>query len=495
MKTFISLLLLLLVQAFGADQPNLVFLMTDDQRWNTLSCYGRDEYETEHIDQLAREGVTFDRAFHTVAICMPSRVTVMTGRYFASHNSGFTYPHATPVSEADFANTYHGQLRAAGYRSGFVGKFGFNVDGGQETLKRHFDYYDGNGTHADHGPGRWADVPNAFENLSAGRAVTERTIKKGDSMIRFLETQPADQPFVLSVSFDAVKHDSDQDMHVPDKEYFQNTEMSVPKNYYEGANPNLPAVIKKYARGYKFHLKRSATPEQYQDMARRFASQGRTVDSQVKRLREKLEELGFLENTIIIYTSDNGRYIGSHGLYDKCFLHETSVRAPLIIWDGRGKLPQGKRIEALTCATDLAPTMLDLAGLPIPEQMQGLSLTSLLTDSVHTDEWRDAILLENLFNLEIRGVSRKARKNPKSVDFEQLNQDLIANNRSYRSRGVRTERWKYFIYYEQSPVIEELYDLEADPDELHNLAADPEHEPILESLRAKTQALYETYKK
>jgi len=119
----------------------------------------------------------------------------------------------------------------------------------------------------------------------------------------------------------------------------------------------------------------------------------------------------------------------------------------------------------------------------------------LLTDSVHTDEWRDAILLENLFNLEIRGVSRKARKNPKSVDFEQLNQDLIANNRSYRSRGVRTERWKYFIYYEQSPVIEELYDLEADPDELHNLAADPEHEPILESLRAKTQALYETYKK
>ena len=493
MKTILPLLLLLSVQAICADRPNIVFLMTDDQRWDTLSCYGRDEYQTQNIDQLATEGITFDRAYHPVAICMPSRVSVMTGRYFASHNSGFTYPHNTPVSESDFANTYHGRLRAAGYRSGFVGKFGFNVDGGLKTLRQHFDYYDGNGTHADHGPGRWADVPGAFDGLSAGRAVTERTLKKGDSMIRFLETQPADQPFILSVSFDAVKHDSDNDMHIPDKEYFEHTEMSVPKNYYEGPNLTLPNVIKKYARAYKFHVQRLGKPEQYQEMARRFASQGRTVDSQVKRLREKLAELGLLQNTIIIYTSDNGRYIGSHGLMGKCFLHEVAVKAPLIVWDGRGILPKGQRVDALTCSTDFAPTILSLAGVPIPEEMQGESLTGLMSNAVEPHGWRDAVFMENLFNLELRSATRKARKNPELVNYEQINQDLIANNRSYRSRGVRTKRWKYFTYYEQTPVIEELYDLESDPDELHNLAASIEHQPTLVRLREKTQSLYEEY--
>ncbi len=475
--------------------PNIVFLMTDDQRCDTLGCYGRPEFETQHIDQLSQEGVTFDNAYHTVAICMPSRVTAMTGRYFASHNSGFTYPHNTPVSDADFAQTYHAVLKAAGYRSGFIGKFGFCLDGGLDTLKQHFDFYDAHGGHTNFGHGKWADTPDAFKGLSAARERTERTIKKGDSMIRFIETQPKDQPFVLSVSFDAVKHDSDNDMHIPDKAYFEEKTISVPGNYYEGANPTFPEVVKKHARGVPLHLHYSGTPEKYQRMARRFASQGRTVDSQVKRLRDKLDELGLSENTIIIYTSDNGRYIGSHGLHDKALLHEESVKAPLIIWDGRGMKRKGEREPLLTSSTDLAPTILALAGADIPDSMQGRSLTGLLDNTADRENWRDAVFMENLFLQEMHAKAHKAKKAGVEIDLHALNAEVVAENRSYRSRGIRTAKWKYFIYYEHTPVVEELYDLEADPLEMNNLAASAEHAATLTSLREKTQELYEKFKK
>jgi len=501
MKKFLTPLIALGASlAFGEQKaPNIVFLMTDDQRCDTLSCYGRSEFETQNVDQLAAEGLVFDRAYHTVAICMPSRVTAMTGRYFASHNSGFTYPHNTPVTEADFENTYHARLKAAGYRSGFIGKFGFCIEGGRETapalLKKHFDYYDAHGGHTNFGGGRWADTPDAFKDLSKARVRTERTVKKGDSMLRFLETQPKDQPFILSVSFDAVKHDSDNDMHIPDKAYFENTEMSVPGNYYEGANPTFPDVVKRHARGVPLHLHYSGTPEKYQRMARRFASQGRTVDHQVKRLREKLTELGFIDNTIIIYTSDNGRYIGSHGLHDKCLLHEESVKAPLIIWDGRGMKRKGERESALTCSTDLAPTILSLAGQPVPEQMQGVSLTGLIDNTADRTHWRDAVLMENLFLQEVHATVHKAKKSGETIDLVALNEDIISNNRSYRCRGIRTQKWKYFIYYEHDPVIEELYDLDADPLEMKNLVASPEHSATLAEMRQKTQSLYEEFKK
>ena len=471
-------------------RPNIVYIMTDDQRWDNFGCYGRPEFETTHIDQLSAEGVTFDSAYYAVAICMPSRVTVMTGRYFANHNSGFTYPHNTPVTEEGMANTYHAKLKEAGYRSGFIGKFGFYVDGGKETVKKYFDYYDAHGLHSNVGWARWADDPEAFKNLSKGRERTERTLKKGDSMIRFLETHKTDQPFVLSVSFDAVKNDSDHDMHVPDKEYFADTMMTVPKNYYEGPNPTFPDVVKKYARGVPLHLHHTGTPQKYQNLVRRFASQGRTVDSQVARLKEKLKEMGVLENTVIIYTSDNGRYQGSHGLHDKALLHDESVKAPLIIWDGRGMKRAGERESLMTSSVDIAPTILSLAGVEIPEAMQGHSLTGLLENTADRKEWRDTVFMENLFLQEMHSIAHQAKKAGKVADLKAANDEILANNRSYRSRGVRTDKWKYFIYYEHDPVVEELYDLVNDPSEMKNVAHLEENAEILATLRQRTKDMH-----
>lgn len=481
-------------QAEGS-KPNIVFLMTDDQRWDTFGCYGRPEFKTVTIDRLASEGVIFDKAYHAVAICMPSRVSIMTGRYFASHNSGFTYPHDTPVSSEDLADTYHARLKVSGYRSGFIGKFGFYIEGGDKLaiadLKKHFDYFDANRGHTNFGGGRWAEMPETFDNLSKGRARTERTLKKGDSMIRFLETQPADQPFILSISFDAVKNDRDQDMHVPDKALFEKTEMTVPANWVEGANKKLPEVVQKNARGYKLHLQRTSTPELYQTLARRFAAQGVTVDTQVARLIEKLKEMKVLDNTVIIYTSDNGRQHGSQGIYDKCLLFEESIKAPLIIWDGRvageGK---GKRVDPLVSSTDYAPTILTLAGVEVPAKMQGKSLTGILDGTQDLSQWRDANFIENLFIQEVHSAGVVAKRAGKTADFEAINKDIIANNRSYRSRGVVTKRFKYFSYYEHNPQVEELYDLEADPHEQNNLISNPEYATILSNLREQTETLH-----
>lgn len=476
------------------QQPNIVYLMTDDQRCQAFGCYGHPEFETHTIDRLASEGVIFDNAFHAVAICMPSRVTVMTGRYFASHNSGFTYPHNTPVTKDGFKDSYSAVLKKAGYRTGFIGKFGFNVEGAVETLKSTFDYYDAHEVHTNVGAARWADVPNAFDNLSVGREVTERTLKKGDSMMRFLETQPADQPFILSVSFDAVKNDSDKDMHVPDKQYFEQTPMTVRGNWSEGPNERLPEVVKNYARGVKLHMHKTSTPALYQSLARRFAAQGKTVDNQVARLLKKLEDMGVLDNTVIIYTSDNGRQQGSQGIFDKCLLYEESVKAPLIIWDGRVAAEgKGKRVDALVSTTDYAPTILSIAGANIPKSMQGHSLTGVIDNTEDLTQWRDEVFMENLFISEIHSRGHHAKLKGETLDFPAMNEEIIANNRSYRSRGVRTKQFKYFCYYEHTPNVEELYDLEADPFEKHNLANDPAYAETLASLRSKTLSLHQEF--
>ena len=140
------------------EQPNIVFLMTDDQRWDNFGCYGRPEFRTENIDRLAQQGVIFDNAYYAVAICLPSRVTMMSGRYLSNHKVGFSHPYNYTFSKSDFDNTYPAMLKAAGYRTGFVGKFGFPVTDQayerkglvtgydlQKNLSPYFDFFAGIG--------------------------------------------------------------------------------------------------------------------------------------------------------------------------------------------------------------------------------------------------------------------------------------------------------------------------------------------------------------
>ena len=484
-------------QAASPSQPNIVFLMTDDQRWDCFGCYGRPEFRTANIDRLADQGVVFDKAYHTVAICMPSRATIFSGRYFSNHRVGFTYPNNLTFPKKDFEDTYPAKLKGAGYRTGFVGKFGFPVTDEayhtrdqvrgydlEEHLSPYFDFFAGNGVHFRGDFASWPEDDKLKEIFDPKRPKNERTLKTGDAMIRFLETQPKDRPFCLSVSFYAVKNDSDHDMYPPHVKEFADVDFSVPENWVEGKNTKLPEVLDNW-RGVGLHKARTSTPALYQRLVRRFATQGYSVDQQVGRLVAKLEEMGQLDNTVIIYTSDNGRFHGSHGLYDKAIHYDESMKAPLVVFDGRlAREKRGRRETALISMVDTAPTILSLAGVEVPERMQGRDYSKVLHQTEDMADWRTEVYNESLFLSKLHGQ----RKNPKVAE---VNERFIAENQSYRCRGVTDARYKYLIYYEHDPVIEELYDLEKDPSEMNNLVDSPEHAEVLEKLRARTKAIYQ----
>jgi arylsulfatase A-like enzyme len=467
------------VSKADGSKPNIVFVMTDDQRWDTLGCYGRTDVVTPHIDQLAEQGVTFDNAYYAVAICMPSRTTIFTGRYFSDHRSGFTYPYDRTLPKEEFAESYPAQLKEAGYRTGFVGKFGIRLEDTRKSAADFFDFFAVGGM-------IWPKEDTELKDIfRADRPKNERTLKKGDAMIRFLETQPKDQPFCLSISFDAVKNDRDDDMYPPHVELFEGKEMWVPENWVEGKNMELPKLLD-HCRGTYLHVARTSTPKQYQRTTRRFAVQGYTVDLQVGRLMAKLEEMNVLDNTIVIYTSDNGRFHGSHGLFDKALLYEESVKQPLIVFDGRApQLSPGRRVDAMVSSADVAPTILSLAGVEIPAVMKGVDLSGVLNGTQDMSQWRETVLIENFFLQELHSAAVK--KNP---NITELNDQIMTENRSYRTRGVRTERYKYFKYYEHDPAIEELYDMEADPSEMNNLISNPKCATILSNLRQQTETLH-----
>ncbi|MGQ1784615.1 sulfatase-like hydrolase/transferase [Saccharicrinis sp. GN24d3] len=477
-------------------QPNIIFLMIDDQRWDNLGCYGRPEFNTPNIDKLSEQGVTFDKAYYAVAICMPSRVTMMTGRYNSNHRVGFVAPDDYTLSRADFAKGYPAILKNAGYRTGFIGKVGFTVTEEatrpstpkEHYYKKHmgdiFDFFAGSETHDRNGIVMWPeDDPKLQEIYKAGRQNSGRTLRTGEAMLRFIETQPTGKPFCLSVSFYAVKHDQNRDMYAPHFEQFKDYDLSVPGNWVK-ENDQLPKVVTEHARGVRLHRQRSSTPELYQKLVRRFATQGYSVDQQVGLLVEKLKEKGILDNTIIIYTSDNGRFQGSHGLYDKCLLYEESVKAPLIVFDGRAsEAKRGFRVDALISSVDMAPTILSLAGLKAPKSMQGKDFSGILNKTQNMKKWRDAVFMEDLFLAAMFGARTKE-------NVDEINENLIKANKSYRSHGIRTDRYKYFVYYEHTPKIEELYDLDNDPLEQNNLAYSPEHAELLKKLRKQTGEMY-----
>ena len=484
-----------------AQQPNIIFLMTDDQRWDNFGCYGRPEFKTENIDRLAEEGVVFDSAYYPVAICMPSRATMMSGRYLSNHRVGFSYPNNLTFSKTDFEDTYPAKLKTSGYRTGFIGKFGFAVTdtayhakGGvsgydlQEHLGKYFDFFAGKGVHFRGAFKMWPEDARLKQIYDEDRPLNERTIKTGDAMLHFLDTQPKDKPFCLSVSFYAVKNDKDIDMYPPHVKEFENQNFSVPENWVEGKNTKLPELLDNW-RGVPLHLERSSTPELYQKLVRRFATQGYTVDLQVGRLVNKLEEMGILNNTIIIYTSDNGRFHGSQGLYDKSILYEESIKAPLIVFDGRKtKEKRGYREAAFVSSVDIGPTILSFAGIETPEKMQGTSFVGILDKTQNRELWQKSVYSESLYITDLHSK----RKYP---DFDKANQNLINANKSYRSRGVRDDRYKYIIYYEHNPVIEELYDLENDPFEMNNLVNNNKYTKVLKKLRNETISSYQRIQK
>jgi arylsulfatase A-like enzyme len=227
----------------------------------------------------------------------------------------------------------------------------------------------------------------------------------------------------------------------------------------------LPESVQTSEARRRWHW-RFATPEKFERNAKDYYRLISGIDREVGRINAELETRGLASNTVVIFTSDNGYFLGDRELADKWFMYEESLRDPLIIYDPREPAGQRRRSEdAMTLNIDFAPTMLDLAGVPPSAGMQGRSLIPLV-ENQHPADWRTEFFYEHHFA-----------------------PDIIPP-----SEGVRTERWSYIRWVDEKPLIEELYDLKTDSLEGHNLAADPEHAQTLAQLRARWEKYREELK-
>jgi arylsulfatase A-like enzyme len=421
------------------NRPNLIILLADDLRWNTLGCQGDKIIQTPAIDRLASGGTSFSNAFVTSSICCTSRASILTGQWAQRHG---IEDFATPLTPEQWRNTYPALLRTAGYRTGFIGKFGVGDAKAVAAMSERFDYWRGL-------PGQGGDT-----FIKDGQ---HQTARFGDQSLEFLRGCSPSVPFALSVSFNA-PHARDGkprefEPDARDETRYADTTIPPPELARgDAAFQRLPPAVQTSEGRRRWQI-RFATPEMYQRTVRDYYRLITGIDREVERIVTRLRESGLLENTVIVFTSDNGFALGERGLADKWFAYEEDIRIPLIV-SGPGIKRQKSAAMALN--VDIAPTLLDLAGLPVPPAVQGRSLLPLLKGKTPGD-WRHEFYYEH----------------------------HAVPDRIPPCEAVRTERWKYIRWTTLTPPVEELYDLRADSGEERNLIAAPEHIATLSDLRQR----------
>lgn len=445
------------VSIYGAaDQgknkrPNILFLLIDDQRNDTLGCAGHPILKTPVIDDLAKEGVRFTNAFVTTSICAASRASILTGLYERKHGYTFGKP---PLSINHMMKSYPLLMRESGYRTGFIGKYGVRAKMKAQQL---FDYFQP----VDRKP---------YVKIGKNGSKRHETEIAGDKAIEFLKQQSAGQPFCLSISFNAVHaDDGNKEMHYPWPASVDGMYEKVKIPEPRLADPNIfknhPDFLKKSMNRLRYFW-RWDTPEKYQRNMKAYFRMISGVDHTIGRIRKALRQLKLENNTVIIYIGDNGYYMGDRGFAGKWSHYEQSLRVPLIIHDPR--LPPEKRgltRNEMALNIDMPATMLDLAGIKIPSSYQGHSLVSF-TRGKNQPGWRTDFFCEHLMN----------------------HKDIP------KWEGVRGERYVYARYFNQSPAYEFLHDLKTDPDQLTNLVSKKDYGTILGEMRKRCQQLKNQYK-
>ena len=434
-------------------RPNILFVLTDNQRHDLLGSAPNPIIHTPTLDRLASRGTRFTHAFATTPICAASRASILTGLYERRHQ--FTFD--APPLRSDLARTsYPALLRQAGYRTGLIGKLGIesrgigdivDIAGAPEIIPELFDHLD-NYEH-------W--TPAGYEIPQDDGSVRHLTDLTGDKAIAFI--RDSRQPFCLSISFNAPHaQDDDPRQYIwPESEDLLYADTVFPPIADPTEFDALPPFIQNSESRRRWGL-RYDTPEKYQRSMRGLYRMVSGVDRNLGRILSELERLGIADQTVVVFSSDHGMFYGERGLSDCWLLHEESLRVPLLVYDPREQRSRAT-CDRMVLNIDIAPTLLALAGLPAPEGCQGRSLVPLLgAEPVH---WRRDFLCEHHF----------------------------AHPGIPKSEGLRTEKWKYFRYYEEEPPYEALYDLETDPGERTNLAADPAAAQQLQSLRARCDQL------
>ena len=434
------------------ERPNVLLLLTDNQRDDQLRCAGHRILQTPNLDRLATSGVRFVNALATSPICAASRASILTGLHESTHR--FTF--FTPPLPTEFTDiSYPALLKAAGYRTGLIGKFGIASSGTEPSLEderalsKMFDVFD-NYEHP---------VPDGYFQRQPDGSMRHLTDVTSDKALDFLDLCPSNRPWCLSVNFNA-PHAQDDDPRLyiwpPSADgLYENAVVPEPVNADPEFFEALPDFLKQ-AEGRRRWRYKFSTSELYQRSMKGKYRMITGVDTASSIILAKIEELGMRENTVVIFSSDHGMFFGDRGLADCWLMHEECLRVLLIVCDPRlGTARRGILREEMALIVDIAPTILELAGVEPPARMQGQSLLPLLRGE--WPEWRTECFIEHRFD---------------RPGFP-------------KSEGVRTTCWKYFRYYEQDPVHEELYDLENDPHEANNLAGDPAVAAQLDRHRAR----------
>lgn len=444
-------------------RPNIIVLVTDDQRWDMMGCAGHPILQTPHLDALAHDGIRFEHAFVTTPICMSSRASIFTGTYLSRHQCDFNIGN---LSHALWQQSYPILLRNAGYHTGFVGKFGLAVSDKPEPR----NVYNMTWHDMDNLPvsdfDRWygfAGQGSYWDMEHGGKHLTEVMT---DQATDFLDTAPADRPFCLSISFKAPHSPWESDPEFD--ELYRSIDIPHPltadKKYFDP----LPDFIKQsWAHVGYYHLE--CAPEVYQKTIKTYYRLINGVDKAVGRIRQHLVQRGLAENTVVLLIGDNGYMWGEHLLGGKTLLYDPSIRVPLIVYDPRSPKAQKKTVSSeLALNIDIAPTILSLAGIPVPQITQGHDLTPLINGQA--TQLREDFLAESAFNLGSFGQP----------------QNWISQYYPV-CQSVRTRRYKYIRYPDNN--YEQFFDLQNDPNETINLAYDPAYQKLFNPLRNRCDQL------
>jgi arylsulfatase A-like enzyme len=487
-------------QEDDSQSPNVIFIKTDDQRFDSLSMTGHPVTRTPNIDALAKDGMFFCHAFITSPICGPSRANFFTGQWERKNRQGFYHISRNHIPEAQFDNSWLMQLKQTGYFTGYIGKHHANIGPQKyrnQYMKENIDFCYMKPGHL----GFDLMKHKEFQNLKNGtqiEGIAEAThifmdpAKDQDYFYRsahksvadFLHERDLSKPFALSINFNLPHAASIGGMgaKASDPELYRTLysdkqdSFVFPEGYPDIQVP-LPSTVFRQDElmGYYHTTNRKVLLNKKTKMARAVTG----IDRFVGELRDQLTQLDIADNTILVFASDHGLLLGEHGLGGKTFLYEECIRIPLIVFAPKlAGNRSGTIVDELVVGQDVPATILDLCGVPVPSSYQGTSMVPLINGQATT--WRKDVFCENLFT-----------------------------DQNYpRMESVRGVRWKYIRYFSrendrmkylpeasidgEQPVFEELFDLDADPKEQNNLAGDPQYAPILNRQRSRCQELVTT---
>jgi len=467
----------------AAKRPNILFIMSDDHDAHAISCYGSKVNQTPNIDRIAKEGMRFEHCFCTNSICAPSRAVILTGKY--SHLNGLI---DNSVKFDGSQQTGPKLLQQAGYETAIVGKWHLQTD------PTGFDY--------------WNILPG--QGVYYNPPMIEMGVRKKnpgyvteiltDQALRWLKERKGDKPFYLMLHHKAPHREwepapqyltlyDDKDIPEPATLFDDYTgrgraaheqDMTIAKTMTNrdvklvGPNNLTPEQKAKWDAAYEPKIKafKEANPQgkdlvrwKYRRYMQDYLACIASVDDSVGRVLDYLKESGLAGDTIIIYASDQGFYLGEHGWFDKRFMYEESLQMPLLVRYPK-EIKAGSVNKDIVMNLDFAETFLDYAGVRVPEDMQGVSLRPLLQGKTPGD-WR------------------------KSMYYHYY--EFPAVHSVKRHYGVRTERYKLIHFYNDIDEWE-LYDLKSDPDEMRSVYNDPAYADVVKDLTAELKRLRTQYK-